>query len=74
MRLLNLQSLKYRNADLAGDVWHHLDRTASTITTAAQVVHRRVLKGRQEAVSNVVDFASGRIFRVSRELIYRELS
>jgi len=44
MRLLNLQSLKCRDADLSGDVLHHVDRTASTVTTAAPVVRRRVGK------------------------------
>ena len=68
---LNLESLKCRNADLPGDVLHHLDRTASTVTAAAPVVRRRVLKGHREDVSNVVDFS--RISGVSLEIIYREL-
>jgi len=38
MRLLNLESLKCRDAELSGDVLHHLDRTASTVTGAAPVV------------------------------------
>jgi len=71
MRLLNLESLKCRDADLSGDVLHHLDRTDSTMTAAAPVVHRRVLKGRREDVSNVVDFSG--ISRVSLNIIYREL-
>ena len=50
MRLLNLESLKCRDADLSGDVLHHLDRTATTVTAAAPVVRRRVLTGRPEDV------------------------
>jgi len=71
MRLLNLESLKCSDADLSGDVLHHLDRTGSTVTAEAPVVCMRVLKGRWEDVSNVVDF--GRISGVSLEIIYRKL-
>jgi len=71
IRRLNLESLKCHDADLSGDVLHHLDRTASTVTAAAPVVGRRVLKGRREDVSNVVDF--GRISGVSLEIIFPEL-
>jgi len=71
MRLLNLESLKCRDPDLSGDLLHDLDRTASTVTAAAPVVPRRVLKGSWEDVSNVVDFS--RISGVSREIVYREL-
>jgi len=44
MRLLNLESLNCCDADLSGEVMHHLDRAASTLTAAAPVVRRRVLK------------------------------
>ena len=71
MRLLNLKSQKSRDADLTVDFLHHLDRTASSVTTAAPVVRSRGLKGRWEEVSNVMDF--GRISGVSLEIIYREL-
>jgi len=71
MRLLNLESLKCRDADLSGDVLHHLDRTASTVTTAAPAVGRRVLKRHQEDVSNVVDFSW--ISGGSLKIIYHEL-
>ena len=71
MRLLNLKSLKSRYADLSLDVLHHLDRTASTVTAAALVVRRSVLKRGQEDVSTVVDFSL--ISEVSLEIIYREL-
>ena len=42
------------------------------MTAAAPVVCRRVLKGRREDVTNVVDFS--RISGVSLEIIYRELT
>jgi len=71
MRLLNLESLKCCDADLSGDVLHHLDRTACTVTAVAPVVRRRVLKGHREDVSNVVDFSG--ISVVSLEIIYPEL-
>ena len=71
MRLFNLESVKCRDADLSGDVLLHLDRTASTMTAAAPVVSRRVLKGRREGMSNVVDFS--RISGVSLDIIYPEL-
>jgi len=57
MRLLNLECLKCRDADLSGAVLHHLDRMASIVTAAAPVVRRRVLKGGREDVSNVGDFS-----------------
>ena len=69
MRLLNLQSLKNRGADLSPDVLKHLDRTTSTVSPL--VICRRILKGRQSDVSNIVDFS--RISGVSLEIIYREL-
>jgi len=71
MLLLNLESLKYRNANLSGDVLHYLDRTASTVTATTPVVRRRILKGHWEDVSNVVDFSQ--ISGVSFDIIYREL-
>jgi len=71
MRLLNLESLKCRDADLSGDVLHHLDRTATIVTAAGPVVRRRVMKGHREDVSNVVDFSP--ISGVSLEIIYHEL-
>jgi len=71
MRRLNLESLKCHDADVSADVLHHLDRTASTVTTAVPVVSRRVLKGGQQDGSKVVDFR--RISGVSPEIIYREL-
>ena len=58
MRLLNLESLKCGNADLSGDILHHLDWMARTVTAAAPVVCRKVLKGPEEHVSNFMDFRS----------------
>jgi len=69
MRLLNLDSLQASGTDLAADVLQHLDRTTSTVSQP--VIRRRILKGRREDVSNVVDFS--RISGVSLEIIYREL-
>ena len=71
MRLSNLESPKCRDADLSGDVFHHSDRTASTLTAAAPVVRSRVLNGGREDVSNMVDFS--RILGVLLEMIYRQL-
>jgi len=69
IRLLNLQSLQDHGADLSPDVRKHLDRTTSTVSQA--VICRRISKGRQGDVSNIVDFS--RISGVSLEIIYREL-
>jgi len=69
MRLLNLESLQARGADLSADVLQHLDRTTSTVSQP--VIRRRIQKGRREDVSNVVDFS--RISGVSLEIIYCEL-
>ena len=66
MRLLNLESLQRRGTDLSGDAVQHL--VSSTETVEAPVVRRRVLKGRRNDVSNVVDFS--RISGVSLEIIY----
>jgi len=69
MRLLNLQSLNNRGADLSPDVLKHLDRTTSTVSPP--VICRRILKGRRGEVSNIVDFS--RTSGVSLGIIYREL-
>jgi len=71
MRLLNLESLKCRDADLSRDILHHVDRTASTVMAAAPVVHMIVMKGGCEDVSNFLDFSH--ILQVSLESIYCEL-
>jgi len=69
MRLLNLESLQRRGADLAADVLQHLESTTSAVT--APVVRTRILKGRQDDVSNVLDFS--KVSGVSREIICRTL-
>jgi len=69
MRLLNLQSLKNRGADLSPNVLKHLDRTTRVVSPP--VICRRILKGGRGDVSNIVDFSQ--ISRVSLEIICREL-
>jgi len=69
MRLLNLESFRGRGADLSADVLQHLKSSTSTVT--APVVRKRILKGCQDDVSNVLDFS--KVSGVSRESICREL-
>jgi len=69
IRLLNFESLQARGADHSADVLQHLDRPTSTVSQP--VIRRKILKGRREDVSNVVDFS--RISGVSLKIIYREL-
>jgi len=69
MRLLNLESLKHRDANLYPDVLKHLHRTTSPVSPP--VICRRILKGCRGDVSTIVDFS--RISGVSLEIIYREL-
>jgi len=54
MRLLNLESLQHCGADLSPNVVEQLDTTS---TTAAPDIRRRMLKGRQDSVSNMADFS-----------------
>jgi len=69
MRLLNLQSLRRRGSDISADVLQHLESTTSALT--APVVCRKILKGRRDDVSNVLDFI--KVSRVSLESICCEL-
>ena len=69
MRLLNLQSLKNRGADLSPNVLKYLDRTTSTVSLL--VICKRILKGHRVDVSNIIDFS--RISGVLLEIIYLEL-
>jgi len=71
MRLLNLESLNCHDADLSGNIFHHLYRMASTGRAAALVICWRFLKQLWENVSNIVDFS--RISKVLLEIIYGEL-
>ena len=69
MRLLNLESLRRCGADLSTDVLQHLENTLSAVTTP--VVHRRILKGRRDDVSKVLDLS--KVSGVSLESICGEL-
>jgi len=69
MRLLNLKSLQRHGANLSADILQHLESTTSPVT--APVVRRRILKGRQDDVSNLMDFS--KVSGVSLKSICREL-
>ena len=69
MRLLNLESLQVRGADLSADVLQYLDKATSTVSQP--VIRKRILKRCPEDMSNVVDCS--RVLGVSLENIYREL-
>ena len=69
MRLLNLKCLQRHRADLCMDVLQHLDSRTSAVT--APVVRRRILNGRRDDVSNVLDFS--KVSGVSLESICHEL-
>ena len=76
-RLLNLESLRRCGADLSTDVLQHLESTMSAVTTL--VVHRRMLKGHRDDVSNVLDLSKvsgvslksicGKLIRYSRHSV-----
>ena len=68
LRLLNLVSVLHHGGVLSTDVLQHLDRM-SAVTTP--VVLSRILKGRRDDMSNILDFA--KVSRVSLESIYHEL-
>jgi len=68
-RLLNLESLQRSGANLSTDVLQHLESTTSAVT--APVFRGRILKGRQDDVSNILDFS--KVSRVSLESICRKL-
>ena len=55
MKLLNLESLRLHGPDLSTDVLRHLGITVSAVT--APVVRRRILKGRRNDVSNLLDLS-----------------
>jgi len=69
MRILNVESLQRRGADLAVDILEHLDSTTSTVT--APVVRRKTLTRRRDDVSNFLDFSN--VSGVSLQGICREL-
>jgi len=68
-RLLNLESLQHRGEGLTAEVLKNLDRTTHTVSQP--VICRRIMKGRQDDVSNLDYFS--RISGVSLDIIYREL-
>ena len=57
MRLLNLNSLRRRGANLGDDVLGYLDKTMSTVSTPAP--DGTILKSRRDDVSDVLDFLQG---------------
>jgi len=69
MRLLNLHSLRRRGANLGGDVLDYLDKTTSMVSTPAP--RGRILKGRRDDVSDVLDFC--KVLDITPELICLEL-
>jgi len=69
MRLLNLNSLRRRGANLGDDVMGYLDKTTSTVSTPAP--RERILKGRRDDVSDVLDFC--KVLGVSLDRICLEL-
>jgi len=69
MSLLNLNSVRRRGANLGGDVLDYLDKTTSTVSTPAP--HGRILKGRRDDVSDVLNFC--KVLDITPERICLEL-
>ena len=69
MRLLNLNSLRCHGANLGDDVLGYLDKTTSTVSTPAP--GGRILKGRRDDVSDVLDFC--KVLGISLHRICLEL-
>jgi len=69
MRLLNLNSLRRRGANPGDDVLGYLDKTTSTVSTPAP--RGRILKGRRDDLSDVLDFC--KVFGISLDRICLEL-
>jgi len=69
MTLLNLNSLRRRGANLGDHVPGYLDKTTSTVSTPAP--HGRILKGRRDDVSDVLDFC--KVVAISLDRICLEL-
>jgi len=69
MRLSNLNSLRCRGANLGDDVLGYLDKTTSTVSTPAP--RGRILKGRRDDVSDVLDFC--KVLGISLDRICLEL-
>ena len=69
MRLLNLNWLRRRGANLGDDILGYLDKTSSTVSTRAP--RGRILKGPRDDVSDVLDF--GKVFGISLDWICLEM-
>ena len=80
MRLLHLESLRRHGADLPTDVLQYLKSTMSAVIVP--LVHRRILKGRRDDVSNILDLSKvsgvslesicGKLIRYSRHSLPSE--
>src|SRR5437868_7058231 len=68
MRLLNVDSLGRRGADLPPNILHHLDKMSPI---SGPPPHCRILKGRRDDVSDIMDFC--KVLGVSPETMCREL-
>ena len=69
MRLLNLNSLRSRGANLSDDLLGYLDKTMSTVSTLAP--RGRILKGRLVDISDPTDFC--KVLGISLNWICLEL-
>ena len=69
MRLLNLNSLRRRGANLGDEVLGYLDKTTSTVSTPAR--RGTILKGRRDDVSEVLYFC--KVLGISPDRICLEL-
>jgi len=69
IRLLNLNSLRRHGANPGDDLLGYLDKTTGTVSTPAP--RRRILKGRRDDVSDVLDF--WKVLGISLDRICLEL-
>ena len=69
MRLLDLASIQRRSRDLSPHVLQPLDKTSSPHSEL--ITCMRILKGRQDDVSNLDDFS--RISDISFQIVCREI-
>ena len=71
MTLLNLNSLLRHGATLSNDVLEYLDKTTSTASTPPAAPCGRILKGRRDDVSDILDFS--KVLGIAPEWICFEL-
>jgi len=71
MRLLKLNALRRRGANLGDDVLGYLDKTTTTVLVSTPARRGRMLKGRGDDVSNVLDFC--KVLGISLDRICLEL-